>query len=130
MFGVGGAADVRLAVRELSTQRGFASLAHDFFARFTRRFLTYHLSRELSAHVGPGVRFPDVHAHGRFLSQLEYSSREAALVVRDYAGEWYSKANYVDGGVTPAAVGRFVYTAVRKLRAELARRGGRAHAIA
>ena len=115
---------MRDSVRELSTQRGFATLAHDFFSRFGKRFLNYHLSRELSCHVGTETRFADAGAHERFLNQLTYTCREAAIIVRDYAGEWYSKANF-EGGVTLAQVERFAHTAMRKLRDELQRRGGR-----
>ena len=51
--------EVRAAARDLSTRSGFSELAHDFFARFSRRFLTYHLSRELSNHVGGNGCFAD-----------------------------------------------------------------------
>ncbi len=114
--------DVREAVRELSTERGFSGLAQDFFSRLVRRFLNYHLSRELSCHVGGGGRFADVHDHGRFLAQLDWTCREAAGVVQTYAGQWYSTARFVDG-VSPQQVGRFVETSMTKLRAELGRRG-------
>jgi hypothetical protein len=39
---------VKDALRTLSTQKGFATLTQDFFARLTRRYILYHLSRELS----------------------------------------------------------------------------------
>jgi hypothetical protein len=116
--------DVREAVRELSTPNGFGSLAHDFFTRFTGRFLNYHLSRELSRHVGAGTRFVDARAHERFLHQLERTCSEAALIVRDYAGGWYSKAKF-EQGVVPRQVATFLHVAVRKLRNELERRGDR-----
>ena len=119
-----GPAEVRDAVKELSTQHGFSTLAHDFFAKFTKRVLNYHLSRELSAHVGPGLRFRDVHAHAHFLDRLEFTCREVALIVRDYAGAWYSKTKF-EGGVNATKVRLFIHTAMRKLREELKRRGGR-----
>ena len=52
-------ASVQDSLRALSTKKGFATLTHDFFARLTRRYLEYHLSRELSNHVGPNRRFAD-----------------------------------------------------------------------
>ena len=116
------ARSVRDGMYDLSTQGGFGSLAHEVFTRLTRRFLEYHLSRELSCHVGPGRRFADVHAHGRFLDQLGWTCNQAALVVRDYAGEWYSKAKFVDG-VSRQRVATFVETAFTKMGAELERRG-------
>src|SRR5262245_59623978 len=58
------------AVRDCSTKAGFANLSHDFFARFTQRFLTYHLSRELAHHVGEGKRFASPTEHTEFIDQL------------------------------------------------------------
>ena len=116
------AKSVRDAVYDLSTAGGFASVAHELFGRLTRRFLDYHLSRELSCHVGRGRRFGDVHDHGRFLEQLAWTCEQAALVVRDYAGEWYSKAKFTDG-VSTKQVMTFVETGFTKMRAELERRG-------
>ena len=115
---------VQKVVYGYSTQNGFGTLAADFFGRLTRGFLEYHLSRELSMHVGRGRRFADVHAHGRFREQLDWSCREAAHLVRAYAGEWYSKAKFLDG-VSPRQVGTFVETSFNKLREELRHRGQR-----
>lgn len=119
-----GTLDVHEAVESLSTQHGFSTLAHVFFAKFTKRLLNYHLSRELSAHVGPGLRFRDVHDHGRFLERLDHTCEQVAMIVRDFAGEWYSKSNY-QGGVNATKVRLFIHTSMRKLRDELKRRGGR-----
>jgi len=43
---------IQQSLRRLSTEKGFGALTHDFFARLSRRYLEYHLSRELSNHVG------------------------------------------------------------------------------
>jgi hypothetical protein len=59
LFGTGPDA-VQDALRRLSTQSGFARLTQDFFGRVASGFLIYHLSKELSNHVGPGRRFADV----------------------------------------------------------------------
>lgn len=118
------AAPVQPAIRDLSTKEGFATLAHDFFSRFTQRYLAYHLSRELSQHVGPNQRFRDPTAHNEFLQQLSLHSRQAALIVRDYAGGWYSKSNYETGLSKPSARSFAAYSLV-KLRDELKRRGTR-----
>jgi hypothetical protein len=118
------AAEVRDAAYRLSTQTGFATLAHDFFARFTQRFLTYHLGRELSNHVGGNGRFADPNEHNEFVAQLATHCREAAAIMRRYAGEWHSKATF-EGGVTEAKVRRFVNHVLKKLAAELLLRGQR-----
>jgi hypothetical protein len=114
--------EVKDAVASLSTETGFSSLGHEFFSRFIHRFLTYHLSRELSAHVGPGLRFADVDAHAAFLQQLRVTCEEAAIIVRRFSGQWYRKTNY-ETGITPAKVRDFVHGAFTKLRAELKVRG-------
>lgn len=123
LFPSGG--DVRRAVREFATRNGFAALAYEFFARFTRRFLLYHLGRELSQHVGGAGRFADHAAHTAFVVDLDTHCREAALVVRAYAGGWYDKARF-ERGITEHQARRFAaYCLGGKLRPELARRGRR-----
>ena len=50
------------AIGRLATSKQFSDLARDFFARLTRRHLTYYLSRELSNHVGLSSRFRSIAA--------------------------------------------------------------------
>ena len=111
-------ADVKDAVREFSAQTGFAALSHRFFANFTEKFLTYHLSRELSKHVGSGERFRSVEDHTSFLNDMQMHCRQAALVVWDYSGGWYSKANF-EGGISPEKAKNFANYALKKMRDEL-----------
>lgn len=118
------AAPVRQALNQLSTKRGFADLAHEFFSRFMHRYLTYHLSRELSQHVGPNQRFLDPSEHSDFLHRLEVHTRQAALIVRDFAGDWYSKSKY-ETGISEAAARKFAAYSLIKLRDELKIRGDR-----
>lgn len=117
-------AEVQAAARELSTPAGFRTLYHDFFTRFASRFLAYHLSRELSFHVGGNGRFRDPDAHTAFLRDLDHHCSQAALTVRTYAEEWYSKHNFL-GGITPRTADRFADHCLTKLRDELLVRGGR-----
>lgn len=116
--------DVRIAVASFATRAGFADLAHDFFSRLTNRFLSYHLSRELSRHVGAGGRFAVISEHQEFSKQLDTTCRQAATIIRDFAGGWHSKANY-EGGITPQKARNFAWVALKKLRAELKLRSGR-----
>jgi hypothetical protein len=117
-------AEVRAAAKGLSTPTGFSNLAHDFFARFTRRFLMYHLSRELSNHVGGNGCFADPDAHSAFVNELGVHCREVAAIARKYAGDWYSKANF-EGGITPAKARRFTNHVLKKLGREMQLRGQR-----
>ena len=118
------AVEVKQAVYDFSTKKGFSSLAYDFFSRFTTRFLTYHLGRELSNHVGPNGRFADPSEHTQFVSSLETHCREAALIVREFSGGWYSKANFEDG-ISRTKARNFTNYALTKLRKELKIRGER-----
>lgn len=116
--------EVRNAVRDFSTANGFQALGHDYFARFARRFLLYHLGRELSQHVGGARRFADHAAHARFVADLETHCREAAGIVRGFAGEWYAKyRSAFMGGVTERQAAGFTAKCLEKLRGELQRRG-------
>src|SRR5262249_20313773 len=101
-----------------------ANLSHDFFARFTQRFLTYHLGRELANHVGEGKRFASPTEHSEFIDQLGVHCRQAALIVKQFAGDWYSKANF-EGGINPTRVKDFLHGEIGKLRRELKVRGER-----
>ncbi|GEM_PF-455091 len=85
---------VQKSLRDLSTRKGFGTLSHDFFARLIRRYLEYHLSRELSNQVGPNRRFANVAAHNEFLRQLDSHCRVATKPLGKFAGEWYSKHRF------------------------------------
>jgi len=117
-------ADVKRAVNICSTSPGFSMLAYDFFARFTQRYLTYHLSRELSNHVGQGRRFGDPSEHTEFIDHLQTHCREAAVSVRDFADGWYSKTNF-EGGISARKAKSFIHVALKKIRRELKIRGER-----
>jgi hypothetical protein len=113
---------VAKALGELAKEKQFGLLARDFFARLTRRHLNFYLHRELSAHVGEGRRFTSMHQHVEFENALELHCREAARIVQDFAGEWYSK-HLFEGGIDIQKAGRFVHVAAKKIREELVQRG-------
>jgi hypothetical protein len=120
------AAKVRREAKRLSTERGFGTLAHEFFACFTQRFLGYHLGRELPLHIGGNGRFADPEQHNAFVGQLQVHCREAAAIVRDFASDWYGKALSSKGkGITRTSARSFVSYALTKLRDQLKTRGAR-----
>jgi hypothetical protein len=110
--------DVQRAVRSLSTTKEFSALGRDFFSRFLRRYLTYFLSRELSNHVGPIQRFANIHEHSEFNRALDLYCRQAARIVKEFAGGWFSKANS-EGGIDLWKARIFAYSALKKIGAEL-----------
>jgi len=107
--------NVQKALRNLSTQKGFARLAHDFFARTVRKYLEYHLSRELPNHVGAGRRFHTADEHNQFLRQLDEHCRTSTRVMRQFAGEWYSLHNF-RGDLTLEKTRGFAAHALDKVR--------------
>ncbi len=117
-------AEIQDAAYQLSTKKGFSTLSHDFFSRFTQRFLTYHLGRELSNHVGGNGRFADPSECSAFVTQLGAHCREASEIVREFAGGWYSKAHFEDG-ISPQKAKNFTNYALTKLKRELKMRGDR-----
>lgn len=117
--------DLRKALRDCSTSKGFSQLCREFFSRLTYRYLAYFLSRELSNHVGRSKRFFNIGDHSEFSNALELHSHQATRIIEEFAGGWYSKANY-EGGITEDKAAGFVYAALKKIKAEL-KRGGEAN---
>jgi len=114
--------DVKAEIGKLATTKQFGSLARDFFARLTQRYLSYFLSREISNHVGGDGRLRAVDEHTEFNRALELHCRQASRIVEEFAGGWFSKTNYEQGGITPETAGGFAYVAFEKVRAERRKR--------
>jgi len=114
--------EVKKSIGKFSTKTNFSKLSHEFFSRFTYRYLGYLLSRELSNHVGPHNRFKNINNHSEFNDALKLHCRQATRIIDDFSGGWYSKKKY-EGTLTQDNTARFIYVAVKKLRSEL-RRGG------
>lgn len=114
--------DVRRELGTLATSRQFGTFARDFFSRLVNRYMSFFLSRELSNHVAAGRRFANMDGHTEFNAALDLHCRQAARIVEEFAGGWFSKTNF-EGGITPEKVRGFVYVALTKLRAELRKRG-------
>ena len=116
--------DLRIELGKFATKDRFAELARDFFARLTHKTLDYYISRELPQHVGPGRGLASLEQSDRFRAALENHCREASLIVKSFAGGWFSKANYT-GRLTRGAAQSFTDYALKKMRDELrARRVG------
>jgi hypothetical protein len=118
LFGTG-PLEVQRAFRGFSAANQFGVLAREFFARLTRKHLTYFLSRELSNYVSGKGRFTSAEDHEAFNRALDLHCRQASRIVEDFSGEWLSKTEF-ESGITPETVQAFVYVALKKLRAEFA----------
>lgn len=109
-------------IKAFSTPKQFSTLSRDFFARLTRKYLTYFLSRELSNYVSGDGRFSNIDSHAEFNHGLDLHCRQASRIIEEFSGGWFSKTNY-EGGITQAKAAGFVHVALKKLRAELAKGG-------
>lgn len=111
------------ALKAVSTKAGFSELGHRFFANFLGRFLNFYLSRITASHVG-GSRIRNTAELAQFNEALKLHSRQSAEIVRDFCGEWFSKANWKEG-INPENTSRFLAHCFSKLRDELGRQGGK-----
>jgi hypothetical protein len=116
LFG-GGAEELRLAVRGLSTKAGFSELGQRFFGNFMTRYLNFYLSRITASELGGG-RLQQVGDISAFNAALDAHCLQSARIVRDFCGEWYSSTEFREG-ITLGNTSNFTAVAVRKLQAEL-----------
>jgi hypothetical protein len=123
LFGESGDA-TQAALRTFATDAGFRTLTHAFFTRFVERYLTYHLSRELSQHVGQNQRFADSIAHNEFLDRLRLHSSQVTSIVREFASGWYGKSRF-ETGLSEESARRFASYCITKIRSEVRRRAQR-----
>jgi hypothetical protein len=119
--------DVQRTFEKFGTTAQMGGLMREFFSRFTRRYLTNFLSREVSNLVGQSTPdqqrpFANIHDHAEFNRAIETHCREASAIVERFAGEWFSKTNYEQNGIPRELVARFVPFALKKLRKEFERR--------
>lgn len=115
-------AEIRGALAEFSSGKGFAVLARDFFARLSYRSLDYYLSRELANHVGTEKRFASDSDRVAFEEALRQHTFEASQIVQEFAGGWYGKTVWQVQRLDQEAVSGFTQYAFTKMRQELGQR--------
>lgn len=111
--------DVRNEFARFTTVKQFSALGKDFFARLTNKCLSYFLSREVAHHVGEGRRFATLAQLSAFSTALDTHCREAARIVERFSGEWFSKTNWEQKGITRKRAASFAHAAMKKLLSEL-----------
>lgn len=92
-----GLEDAQHAYRQFSTERGFAKLAHLFFARLLSRSLLYFTDHDAANRLGGDGRLrsePDLRS---FNDAIDRYGSEAARIVEEFAGAWYSKRRWLGG---------------------------------
>lgn len=116
MFG-DGLDQVKIAIKDLSTKRGFSTLGQKFFGLFMSHFLNFYLSRVTATHIN-SASIQQIGEVSQFNDTLRVHCEQSARVVYDFCGEWYSKTEY-QKGIDLDNTSGFVAIAVKKLRAEL-----------
>jgi len=111
---------VKKAFSKLATNRQFSVFAKDFFARFTNKCMTFFLSRAVADHVGEGQRFTTLAQQADFTKALAIHCKEAARIVEEFSGGWFSKTNWETGGdISRQDIAAFTGYAMKKLTDEL-----------
>lgn len=100
----------------------FKVLMHEFYSGFTSRFLSYHLSREIPHHVGPGSRLSDMAGHTDFNRAFDLHCRQTVRISDEFTPGWVGKAAF-ERNISRASVKRYAHTAFKKIASEFERGG-------
>jgi len=69
--------------------------------------------------AGGARRFSTISQADVFRRALTTHCHEASMIVEQFSGEWFSKTNYQQGGISREDASNFSYGAMCKLAAEL-----------
>jgi hypothetical protein len=111
---------LKKSLKKLSSGTQFRSLMHEFYSTFTRRYLTYYLSRELSNHVGHGLRFRNIDEHTEFKKAFNQYINQAIRIADDFTPGWFGKAQY-EKNLTHDSISRYAHVAFKKILKEFSR---------
>lgn len=102
------------------TAAGFRKLARRFLVRLNERLLQYHLTREIPAQVGDGLRFESLAQSDAFNQALRNDCDQRGGYVEQFAQQWFSKADWEsEGHVSTEDALDFVYGGLKKLNEPL-----------
>jgi hypothetical protein len=111
---------IKTSLRRLASGTQFRGLMHEFYSTFTRRYLTYHLSRELPHHVGPNSRFQNIDEHIEFNKAFNQYINQAIRIADDFTPGWFGKAQY-EKNLTHDSISRYAHVAFKKILKEFSR---------
>lgn len=110
----------RNAFSELGKKKEFGDLSRSYFAKFTNECLQYLLSRTLKTNIGEGQRFPTMNQVNLFEKAINTHCHEAAKIVEEYSGDWFSKHRFQEGGdISWESTRGFASYAMAKMTSEL-----------
>ncbi|MCB2230284.1 hypothetical protein KQH82_06180 [bacterium] len=108
------------AVRSLARGKELSALMHEFYARFTKRYLSYYLSRELPSRVGGEGYFESIDGHEAFDDALDLYVRQSVRISDEFTPGWLGKTIH-EGTLDNASVTRYAHVAFKKIAGEFAR---------
>ena len=115
--------DVGIALKGVGRANGFGEFARSFFGRLTHDCLDYFLSKTLGTKLGEGQRFATNNQMAVFTKRLKTHCDEASVITEEFAGDWFSKHRYEEGGtISRKSIEGFAWYAMQKMRAELVAR--------
>ncbi len=112
--------DVKGILAEFRKQKEFSQLSKQFFSGLSNHCMDYFLSQTLSSQIGEGQRFASMNEKAQFDQALTTHCREAAKIVEEYSGGWFSKHMYEENGdISRESVRGFASYGMKKMTAEL-----------
>lgn len=110
---------VHLILKQCATPEGFADLAQEFFATLGENNVRYFIDRELPRHLGEDGFAKSIPDMILFDQNNERHNKEASMIMRFFAKEWYAKANYQNKKkLTARDIAGFAHVAAEKMRKE------------
>ncbi len=111
-------------LRRQLTGNYFKGLMHEFYSVFTRRYLSYYLSRELSSHVGaPKTLFANIDKHSEFNKAFDTYIRQTVRISDEFTPGWFCKTSW-EKGLSHQSVKRYAHIAFKKIYSEFSRGNG------
>ena len=106
-------------LRHAATPDGFSDLAQSFFSTLGKNNIEYFVSRELPKHLGKGGFSQSIPDMILFEQNNARHNNEASLIIRNFARDWYAKANYQDKKkLSQKEVAGFASVSIEKFRKE------------
>ena len=117
---------IREGLRRQSGADQFGRLARSFVGDFLARTLSAAVDRELSNHATMAGSLGDAAEARAFSAALDRYARESAVIVQQFAAEWYAKHRWqTRTEFTRRNAGAFVAVALRKIGDDLELAGAR-----
>jgi hypothetical protein len=112
----------RQSIKKHTTRRTFSTIGQKFWGCFLSRFLDYHLSREVSNHIGQEKTFTTIDKYNSFRFAFDRHCKETIAIVKDFSGGWPSVTEFKEGITAENVRTKYLPIALKKIKSELALR--------